>query len=218
MAGIFGIDIGFIINILIIFLFLGLLVKFFKGLTLKIYRKKEYQKIDPTSTGERLKKYLIQAAKMNPKTAKYLYLERTKYAEGGRIGKILGYITDKDVTAFIIKKYFIGTKYLVYVPVDLHTSLHQKNVIIHAVSISSAGGYLWAVPDKEFKAKKVFDLTANAFNRDLKRMMAMDIPQIEIEQIYEGITGFHRDKSFYAEDEEIEEPVVEKEAAQDDDF
>lgn len=211
MAGFLGIDLNFIITIVIVIIMAGMILKFLRGMTINIYKRKEKQRLDPTTTGERLKLYLIQAAKINPKTAKYLLLERTKYNEGGKIGKIVGYITDKDVTTFIIKKNMIGTKYLVYVPVDLHTSLHQKNVICNGVSISSAGGYLWLVPADQTLAKETFEITASAFERDLKRMMAMDIPQIEVEQIYEGITGYERDEAFYDEEEEINEPYIETE-------
>jgi hypothetical protein len=202
----FDLDTIIIIGIIIICAYL--VFKLIRGMTVNIYRKTEKKKLDPTSTGERLKVYLIQAAKLNPKTAKTLVLERTKYNEGGRIGRIVGYITDKDVTTFIIKKRLFGAKFLLYVPVDKHTSLHQKNVICNGVSISSAGGYLWVIPVEKEEAASTFDITARAFERDLKRMMTMDIPQIEIEQIYQGITGFNRDRSFYDEDEELEEPSM----------
>jgi len=209
-AGIFGIDIGFIITIIIYVVIAGMIFKFLRGITINIYKKKTHKKLDPTSTGERLKTYLIQASKLNPRTAKNLILERTKYNEGGKIGRIVGYITDKDVTTFIINKRRMGRKYVLYIPVDKHTTLHQKNVIARGVSISSAGGYLWIIPTEKQEARETFEIAAKAFERDLKRMMAMDIPQIEVEQIYEGITGYNRDEAFYGEDEEINDPLIEE--------
>lgn len=205
MNTILGIDLNFIITIVIVIIFLSMILKFFHGLKLSITKGKERKKLDPTSTGERLKKYFIQAVKLNPKTAKNLYLERTSWGEGGKIGRIVGHISDKDCTAFVIKKSLIGKKQLLYCPLDMHTSLHQKNVIVRGVSLHSAGGYLWPVPDGEGMTKTVFKVVSRAFEKDLRRMAAMDIPQIEIEQIYEGITGYNRDESFYDEPEEIEE-------------
>ena len=210
MAGFLGIDVNTIVTIIIYVVIFAMVLKFLRGITINIYKKKEKKKLDPTSTGERLKTYLIQASKLNPRTAKYLLLERTKYNEGGKIGRIVGYITDKDVTTFIIKKRALGKKYLLYIPVDKHTSLHQKNVIASGVSLSSAGGYLWIIPVEKQEARETFETAAKAFERDLKRMMAMDIPQIEVEQIYEGITGYNRDEAFYGEDEEINDPLIEE--------
>jgi hypothetical protein len=198
-------DLNLIITLVIIAVFFFLIIKFIKGMTVNIYKKTEIEKLDPTSTGERLKKYIIQASKMNPKTAKSLYLERTEWGEGGKIGHVVGHITDKDTTSFIIRKHFIGRKYLLYCPVDMHTTLHQKHVIIHGVSIHSAGGYLWPTPKGDEATSDVFMVVSAAFEKDLKRMVTMDVPQIEVEQIYEGITGFKRDRSFYEEPEDIGE-------------
>ena len=208
---IFGLDLGTIILIAIIFIAIYLAIRFIRNITVNVYKKAEKDKLDPTSTGERLKLYFIQAAKMNPKTAKHLLLERTEWAEGGKIGRVVGHMTDKDCTTFIIKKGLIfGLKFLLYCPVDMHTTLHQKDVIIHGVSIHSAGGYLWPVPKEKGETAAVFLIVAAAFEKDLKRMMTMDVPQIEVEQIYEGITGFKRDKAFYDEPEEIpQKPMFE---------
>lgn len=205
MSAIFGINLDFIITIVIIIIFLSMVLKFLKGLTINIKKNVEREKLDPTTTGERLKKYFIQAVKLNPKTAKTLYLQRTDWGEGGKIGRIVGHISDKDCTAFIIKRSIIGKKQLLYCPVDMHTTLHQKNIIIHGVSLHSAGGYLWPIPLKEQKTNKVFKIVSRAFEKDLRRMITMDAPQIEVEQIYEGITGYNRDEAFYDEPETIEE-------------
>jgi hypothetical protein len=204
----FGIDLNLIIMLVIVVIFGMIIFKFIKGLTVNIYKKRERIKVDPTSTGERLKKYLIQAAKMNPRTVKYILLERTQYGEGGKIAKVVGHLTDKDCTTFIIKKHFFNKKQLLYCPVNMHTVLHQKTAVIRGASISSAGGYLWVVPTDEYDTKHVFFIVATAFEKDLKRMMTMDIPQIEVEQIYEGITGFDRDESFLDEETGIKEPFI----------
>ena len=202
----FGIDLNFIITVAIVIIFVGMILKFLRGMTVNIKKTTARKKLDPTTTGERLKKYLIQAVKLNPKTAKLLYLERTKYSEGGKVGKIVGHLTDRECTTFIIKKSIIGRKQLVYCPINMHTSLHSKTVLLHGSSLHSAGGYLWVVPTPDgISTNKVFLITSRAFEKDLRRMMAFDVPQIEVEQIYEGITGFDRDESFYDEDEGIEE-------------
>lgn len=205
MSGLFGIDLNFIITVVIIIIFISMILKFLKGITVNIKKNVEKEKIDPTTTGERLKKYFIQAVRLNPKTAKFLYLERTNWGEGGKIGRIYGHISDKDCTAFIIKRSIIGKKQLLYCPVDMHTTLHQKNVVIHGVSLHSAGGYLWPIPLNEEKTSTIFKIVSRAFEKDLRRMMIFDAPQIEVEQIYEGITGFNRDEAFYDEPETIEE-------------
>lgn len=179
----------------------------------------QYKKVDldPTSTGERLKQYIIQAVKFNPKTANKLYLERTNWSEGGRIGNVIGHLTDKDCTAFIIKnRTFSRKKQLLYCPVDMHTSLHQKTVIIRAASLHSAGGYLWPVPKDDRSTHVVFKIVASAFEKDLKRMQKMDMPQIEIEQIYEGMTGFDRDETFYDEPSDIDERATLERVTEDD--
>jgi len=200
----FGLDLNFIVTVVIIIIFVGMILKFLRGITLNITKKVEKGKLDPTTTGERLKKYIIQAVKFNPKTAKRLYLERTKYGEGGKIGKIVGHLSDKDCTSFIVKRSIISKKELLYCPVNMHTSLHQKNVIINAVSLNSAGGYLYPIP-KNRPTKDVFNIVARQFEKDIRKMVTFDTPQIEVEQLYEGITGFNRDESFYKEPETIEE-------------
>ena len=197
---------GLIITVIIFYFFLKLFLNFIKKIQINSGPRYKRHDLDPTSTGERLKQYIIQAVKYNPKTATKLVLERTAWAEGGTIGKIVGHLTDKDCTAFIVKiGFFTRKKQLLYCPVDMHTSLHQKIVVIRAASIHSAGGYLWPVPNDDKSTHTTFKAISEAFVKDLKRMQRMDMPQIEIEQIYEGMTGFDRDESFYDEPSDIDE-------------
>lgn len=197
---------GLIIMLIFGYFFIKLALNFIKAFQVNLGPRTRTRELDPTSTGERLKAYIIQAVKFNPKTATKLYLERTNWSEGGRIGNVVGHLTDKDCTAFIIKnRRFTRKKQLLYCPVDMHTSLHQKTVIIRAASLHSAGGYLWPVPKDERDTHSIFKIVADAFVKDLKRMQQMDMSQIEIEQIYEGMTGFDRDESFYDEPSDIEE-------------
>lgn len=196
----------FIMQIIIIVIVLIFIVKIFKKIVINVPRASKIKEIDPTTTGERLKKYLAKASKLNPKTAKVMKLERTIWSEGGKIGKIVGTLPTKDCTRFLVKRNFFSRKNLFYCPTDMHTSLHNKEVLIRGTSIDTAGGYLYPIPCNGKRSNKsVFRIVAESFEADLRKMLTMDSLQMELEQTYQGIAGLDREEEFYEEPQEIVE-------------
>jgi len=201
-----------IIQIVIVVIVLIFILKLFHKITINISRPK-VNEVDPTSTGERLKKYIIKAGKLNPKTAKTILLTRTSWSEGGTIAKVVSTLPTKNCTRFIIKNGFFGKKLLMYCPTDLHSSLHNKEVIIYGVGIESAGGYYYPLPTaNRMSNHAVFRIVSKAFESDLRKMLTMDTLQLELEETYQGIAGKHREEEFLKEPENIVE--YEKEAAE----
>lgn len=198
-------DLSWIMNIVIIVIMLIFIVKIFKKIVINVPRASKIKEIDPTTTGERLKKYLAKASKLNPKTAKIMKLERTIWSEGGKIGKIVGTLPTKDCTRFLVKRNFFSRKNLFYCPTDMHTSLHNKEVMIRGTSIDTAGGYLYPIPCNGKSNKSVFKIVAESFEADLRKMLTMDSLQMELEQTYQGIAGLDREEEFYEEPQEIVE-------------
>lgn len=143
---------------------------------------------DPESVGDRLKKYLILAAKINPRKSKILKMSRTEYNEGGKFGRLKGVITGGDVTRFVFKRWIIGFSRVMYCPVYMHSSLHQREVFIHAVGIENNSGFYFPIPYKQ-KNLEAYTLTFDAFKKDLKKMERMDTQQIEVEQVVEAMIG-----------------------------
>jgi len=196
-------DLGWIMNVIIIVIVLIFIVKIFKKIVINVPRAARVKEIDPTTTGERLKKYIVKASRLNPKTAKTLKLERTIWSEGGRIGRIAGAMPTKDCTRFIVKRGFFSRKNLFYCPTDMHTSLHNKEVMVNGTSIDTAGGYLYPIPCNGNDNKTIFKIIAEAFEADLRKMLTMDSLQMELEQTYQGIAGLDRENEFYEEPQEI---------------
>lgn len=194
-----------IMNIVIVVIIMIFIVKIFKKIVINVPRAAKIKEIDPTTTGERLKKYIAKAGKLNPKTAKILKLERTIWSEGGRIGKIVGALPTKDCTRFIVKRHIFARKNLFYCPTDMHTSLHNKEVLISGTSIDTAGGYLYPIPCNGKDNKTIFRIIAESFEADLRKMLTMDSLQMELEQTYQGIAGLDREEEFYEEPQEIVE-------------
>lgn len=192
-----------IMNVIIVVIVLIFIVKIFKKIVINVPRASKPKEIDPTTTGERLKKYIVKVGKMNPKTAKVLKLERTIWSEGGKIGKIAGALPTKDCTRFIVKRGLFSRKILLYCPTDMHTSLHNKEVLIRGTSVDTAGGYLYPIPCNGKDNKTVFRIVAESFEADLRKMLTMDSLQMELEQTYQGIAGVNREKEFYEEPQEI---------------
>ena len=143
----------------------------------------------PTSVGERLKKYILKASKSNPHNVRELYLKRTEYSSGGRIGVVKGVLPTKYCTRFIFKNKRIGWMKLMYCPTNLHTSLHSNQVQIDAIGLDNAGGFYYPIPAKEENTQNVFKIFRDALNIDLKRMQIVDMMQLEQEQIYSAIAG-----------------------------
>lgn len=192
-----------IMNIVIVVIVMIFIVKIFKKIVINVPKAARVTEIDPTTTGERLKKYMIKASKLNPKTAKTLKLERTIWSEGGRIGRIHGAMPTKDCTRFIVKRGIFSRKNLFYCPTDMHTSLHNKEVMVNGTSIDTAGGYLYPIPCNGNDNKTIFGVIAEAFEADLRKMLTMDSLQMELEQTYQGIAGLDREGEFYEEPQEI---------------
>jgi hypothetical protein len=191
-----------IITIVIVVLIMFFVLKLFHKITINVNRPK-YKEIDPTTTGERLKKYIIKAGKLNPRTARMLLLSRTEWSEGGKIAKIVGCLPTKNCTRFVLRKGFLGKKVLMYCPTNLHSSLHNKEVIVYGVGIESAGGYYYPLPKTDMSNHQTFEIVSSQFEGDLRKMLTMDSLQMELEQTYKGIAGTGREEDFYDEAEDI---------------
>jgi len=200
-----------IVNIVIVVIILLFIFKMFQKITVNISRPARKQEIDPTSTGERLKKYIVKASKMNPKTAKQVKLSRTKWSEGGKVAKVYGCLPTKNCTRFVLQpRGFFSRKVLMYCPTDLHSSLHNKEIMIYGTSIDSAGGYYYPIPNgQKMKNSEVFQIVSEQFEADLRKMLTMDSLQMELEQTYQGIAGYRREDQFLEEPEEVIEYVNE---------
>lgn len=173
----------------IIGLFMILIVwKMIKNATQGVVQRRKVD-IQPTSVGDRLKKYLVKSGKANPKTARILKIRRTKYNEGGKVGYVHSAVPTRDCTRFIFKTGIMGFKKVLYCPSSLHSSLHYKEVFIDAVSLENAGGFYYPIPYKGMSNTEAFTIANSAFKIDLKKMQVMDVHQLEIEQIYSSIAG-----------------------------
>lgn len=173
----------------------------FKGV--KFGGKKQF---DPESVGDRLKKYLILAAKINPRKAKILKMSRTEYNEGGKFGRLKGSITGGDVTRFVFKRWIIGFSRVMYCPVYMHSSLHQKEVFIKAIGIENNSGFYFPIP-YDHSNLDAYSLTFDAFKKDLKKMERMDTQQVEVEQVIEAMIGTSQTEDIIEAPEEV--PVSE---------
>jgi len=197
---------NFIISAAIVVVIIIFALKLFQRITVNINRP-QIKEIDPTTTGERLKKYLVKAGKLNPKTVKVALLSRTTWSEGGKIASVAGCLPTKNCTRFILRPRFVfGKKYLFYCPTDLHSSLHNKEVLIYGVGIENAGGYYYPLPNgSKMSNYETFRIVAKQFESDLRKMLTMDSLQMELEQTYRGIAGMGREKEFYDERENVVE-------------
>lgn len=149
-------------------------------------RKLSFQ---PKSVGDRLKKYIILAAKTNPNKSKILKMRRTAFNEGGIVGYITGIVTTGDVTRFVFKTSRIFSfKKILYCPVSMHGSLHHKEVFLHAISLTNDGGFYFPVPVDEENFIP-YTICFDAFHKDLKKLERMDITQIEVEQVAAAMIG-----------------------------
>ena len=139
--------------------------------------------------GDRLKKYLINASKLNPQNCRTLKIRRTKFNNGGKIGKIVGVIPSKFVTRFIIKKNPLMGLKIIYCPIDMHTNILCRDVIINALGLENASGFYYPHPYKKEIRKKIFDFLQVAFNIDMYNMFIMDMKMINPTQIESAIAG-----------------------------
>jgi len=168
--------------IIVIFCFLYFM-KMMKELAGPAKRKQ----FSPQNVGDRMKKYIILAAKANPNKSKVLKLRRTKYNEGGNIGRIYGVTTTGDVTRFVFRQ-FMGRRQVLYCPTAMHSSLHHREVFIDAISLENLSGFYFPVP-YQGENWDTYVLTSDAFKKDIKRLQRMDIQQIELEETAAAMIG-----------------------------
>ena len=197
--------INFLIPILIAGIMIIIMIKLVMGFVQYMPKPKKVD-IEPTTVGDRLKKYLVKAGQINPRTAKILKLRRTKFNEGGKIGYITGVIQTRTYTRFIFKPKILGFKKILYCPTSLHSPLHYKEIILNAVAIENAGGFYYPIPyDTNLTNAEVFNIAQKAFQADLKKMEIMDLYQLEIEQVYGGLAGVEKEEEItHKAPEEIE--------------
>lgn len=167
--------------------------------------------IEPTNIGDRLKKYLVKASQANPHTAKVLKIRRTKYNEGGTVGYITGAVPTRTYTRFIFKTGRFGFKKVLYCPSNIHTSLHYREVFLNAVALENAGGFYYTIPYEGMSNSQAFHIAHTAFLSDLKKMEIMDVHQLELEQVYSGISGIDRERELVEEAPEDIEYVEQSE-------
>ncbi len=149
--------------------------------------KKEYVSKD---AGDRLKKYLFNAGKVNAARCKNLYIRNTSTNKGGKLGNIVGVIPSEYVTRFIIKRGLImGEKKFVYCPTTMHTNLSGKDVYVDAIGIENAGGFYFPTPGGKYNIKRVFEAARAAFRADLQKMQVFDMEQIIPTQVEKAIAG-----------------------------
>jgi len=206
MADIMGGMISIVIYVLIIgliFSFLMEIISPFRG----VIRKKTYLSRD---AGERLKKYIINAVRLNKNACKELKLRRTKYASGGKIGKIYGALASKFVTVFVIKRTMLSGKQIIFVPIDYHSSLLCKSVVISAVALTNSAGVYYPIPFDKTQKKKLFDLMGTQYTILMNEMFITDLRMITPSQIEMAIAGREPIERIIREvPEEIKEEVIE---------
>lgn len=207
MADIMGGMIGIIIYVLIIGLMFSLILEVispFRG----AIRKKTFLSRD---AGERLKKYIINSVKLNKSACKELKLRRTKYSSGGRIGRIYGVLASKFVSVFVIKRTRLSGKQIIFVPLEYHSSLLCKSVVVSAVSLTNAAGVYYPVPFDKTQKKKLFDLMGTQYAILMNEMFITDLKMITPSQIEMAIAGREPIERIIREvPEEMREEVIEE--------
>jgi hypothetical protein len=152
---------------------------------------KRTPEMPPSTTGDRLKKYLYNSRKGNPKSIKQLHMKRSPYNTGGFVGYCVGVLPTRYCTRFIFKqKWWQRWNYqLLYCPTSMHTSLHSTDVMIAGVGLDNAGGFYYPIPGDEKKNHEIFRLVSNAIKIDLKKMQIIDTMQVEYDQVMSAIAG-----------------------------
>ena len=163
----------------------------------------------PSTTGERLKKYLYNSRKSNPKVAKDLYLKRSPFNAGGWIGHCVGVLPTRHCTRFIFKIHWWQrwNFQLMYCPTSMHTSLHSPDVMIGGVGLDNAGGFYYPIPADNTKNYAVFKIVSDAVKIDIKKMQIVDTIQVEYDQVMSAIAGKETSDEFI---EMSPEDMVEK--------
>jgi len=168
--------------IIVIFCFL-----YFTRMIKDIAGPAKRKQFSPENVGDRMKKYIFKAAMANPNKSRILKLRRTKFNEGGNIGKICGVVTTGDVTRFVFRKTF-GRRQVLYCPSKMHSSLHHREVFIDGISLENLSGFFFPVP-YEGANWDAYTLGNSAFKKDIKRLQRMDIQQIELEETAAAMIG-----------------------------
>jgi hypothetical protein len=145
----------------------------------------------PSTTGDRLKKYLYNSRKGNPKTAKHIHMKRSPFNTGGFVGYCVGVLPTRYCTRFIFKRnWWQRWNYqLLYCPTSMHTSLHSNDVMIAGVGLDNAGGFYYPIPGDKKMNYDVFQVISNAIKIDLKKMQIIDTMQVEYDQVMSAIAG-----------------------------
>jgi hypothetical protein len=152
---------------------------------------KRTPEMPPSTTGDRLKKYLFNARKGNPKIVKQIWMKRSPFNTGGFIGYAVGVLPTRNCTRFIFKRnWWQQWNYqLMYCPTSMHTSLHSKDLMIAGVGLDNAGGFYYPIPDDKKKNYDVFRVISDAIKIDLKKMQIIDTAQVEYDQVMSAIAG-----------------------------
>jgi hypothetical protein len=154
--------------------------------------------LPPSSTGDRLKKYLYNARKGNPKTVKTIQMKRSPYNTGGFVGHCVGVLPTRYCTRFIFKRnWWQRWNYqLLYCPTSMHTSLHSANVMISGVGLDNAGGFYYPIPADNKSNYDAFEIISNAIKIDLKKMQIIDTMQVSYDQVMSAIAGEETKEEF----------------------
>jgi len=178
---------------------------------------KRPSELPPSSTGDRLKKYLFNARKGNPRIAKQIWMKRSPFNTGGFIGYCVGVLPTRYCTRFIFKRNWWQqwNLQLMYCPTSMHTSLHSKDVMISGVGLDNAGGFYYPIPDDKKQNYEIFRVIANAIKIDLKKMQIIDTAQVEYDQVMSAIAGAEMTEQFIEgapEEMRLQQPSPEEEA------
>jgi len=203
-----------IIGLIMVLFIVGFVKKIFSGM------RRPKEELNPSNTGERLKKYIYNSSKGNPRIAKTIWMMRSPYSSGGLVGHIVGAMPTRHCTRFLIKNHKFqrwGYK-LLYCPTSMHSSLHAEQIMLNAAGLDNAGGFYYPIP-LDGDNYKTFRLVADAVRIDLKKMEIMDIMQVEYDQTISAIAGEEKTEDFiYDSQEEMEPEYIEQPPPQEGDY
>jgi hypothetical protein len=159
---------------------------------------KRPQELPPSTTGDRLKKYIFNSRKGNPKAVKHIYMKRSPFNPGGFVGYCVGALPTRFCTRFIFKQHWWQrwNLQLLYCPTSMHTSLHSSDVMLAGVGLDNAGGFYYPIPDDKQKNFDVFKIISDAIKIDLKKMQIIDTAQVEYDQTMSAIAGREMTEDF----------------------
>jgi len=199
-----------IFSILIYALIIGLMVSLVLEIVRPFRGAISSRRFLSRDAGDRLRKYLVNCAKLNPRNCRVLKMRRTKYNNGGKIGKIVGVVPSKFVTRFIIKRRAFSGKQILYCPVDMHTNILCQDVIVNALGLENAAGFYYPHPYDKTLKKKVYNFLQTAFDIDMHSMFIMDMKMINPTQVEMAIAGERPIERIIREVPEEYEEVIEQ--------